>query len=117
LAVRTSSSSRENPAASLSVVLGALAAAAIPAAVAASRWVPAVPLLRGLYVGVPAALVLGLLARASGRRAHRALELSLGRAGGARAARWGRALAFVGLYVGLMGAIALASYTVLRLYS
>jgi hypothetical protein len=117
LAVRTSSSSRENPAASLSVVLGGLAVAAIPAAVAASRWVPSVPLLRGLYAGVPAALLLGLLARAAARRAGRALELSLGRAGGRRAARWGRALAFAGLYAGLMGVIALASYTVLRLYS
>jgi hypothetical protein len=117
LAVRTSSSSRENPAASLSVVLGAVAVAAIPAAVAASRWVPAVPLLRGLYAGVAAALLLGLLARAVAGRARRTFELSLGRAGGARTARWGRWLAFLGLYVGLMGAVALGSYTVLRLYS
>jgi hypothetical protein len=91
--------------------------AAIPAAIAASRWVPAVPLLRGLYVGIPLALVLGLLARAAARRARRTLELTLGRAGGERATRWGRGLAFLGLYAGLMGAIALASYTVLRLYS
>jgi hypothetical protein len=94
-----------------------LAVAAIPAAVAASRWIPAVPLLRGLYAGVPAALLLGLLARVAASRARRALETSLGRAGGARAIRWGRALAFLALYVGLMGAVALGSYTVLRLYS
>jgi hypothetical protein len=117
LVVRTSSSSRENPAASLSVVLGGLAVAAIPAAVAASRWVPAVPLLRGLYVGVPVALLLGLLARVAARRARRTVELSLGRAGGERTTRWGRGLAYAGLYAGLMGAVALASYTVLRLYS
>ena len=36
---------------------------------------------------------------------------------GERATRWGRLLAFAGLYVGAMGALAVASYTVLRLYS
>ena len=90
---------------------------AIPAGVAASRWIPTVPLLRGLYVGVPVAVVLALVARACARRARRALDLSLGRAGGARAAGWGRWLAFLGIYLGLMGAIALAVYTGLRLYS
>jgi hypothetical protein len=99
------------------VVLGALALAAVPAGVAASRYVPSVPLLRGLYGGVPAALLLGLLAIAAARRARSRLGLSLGRAPGAKAARWGRRLAFAGLYVGTMGALALASYTVLRLYS
>jgi hypothetical protein len=117
LAVRTSSNSRQNPAAQLSVVLGGLAVAAIPGVVAASRWVPSVPLLRGLYAGVPAALLCGLLARGAARRARRALELSLGRCGGGRAARTGRVLAFLGVYVGAMGVIALASYTFLRLYS
>ncbi len=91
--------------------------AAIPAAVAASRLLPSVPLLRGLYAGVPAALLLGLLARGAARKAARALELSLGRGGGRRAARAGRGLAYAGLYVGAMGAIALASYTILRFYS
>ena len=115
MAVRTSSSS--NAAASLSVALGALAVAAVPAAVAASRYLPSVSLLQGLYVGVPAAVVLGLLAVGAGRKARRALALTLGRCGGAGAARTGRILAFLGLYVGAMGAIALGSYTVLRLYS
>jgi hypothetical protein len=117
LAALTSSSSRPNPAAQLTAVLGALAVVAVPAAVAASRYVPTVPLLRGLYVGVPSALVLGALAVVTARRGRRELMLSLGRAGGESAIRWGRRLAFLGLYVGAMGAIALASYTVLRLYS
>jgi hypothetical protein len=99
------------------VVLGALALVAVPAGIAASRYVPSVPLLRGLYGGVPAALLLGLLAIAAARRARAGLGLSLGRAPGAQAAVWGRRLAFAGLYVGAMGALALASYTVLRLYS
>jgi hypothetical protein len=117
MAVRTSSSSRSSFSGRASVALGALAVAAVPAAVAASRYLPQVKLLQGLYAAVPAALLLGLLAVWAARRARRASVLSLGRRGGARAARWGRALAYVGLYVGLAGAVALGSYTVLRLYS
>jgi hypothetical protein len=90
---------------------------AIPAAVGAARYVDKVSLLRGLYGGVPLAIVLGLLAVGAARRARRTSTLSLGRAGGEGAARLGRGLAFVGLYVGAMGAIAIGSYTVLRLYS
>jgi hypothetical protein len=117
LAVHTSSSSRANPAAALSLILGLLALAAIPAAVGVSRYGPSVPLLRGLYAGVPAAFALGLLAVLSARHARRRLLRSLGRAGGARAAAVGRALALAGLYLGCIGAIALLVYTVLRLYS
>lgn len=98
-------------------MLGALAVAAIPAAVAASRYLPSIRLLQGLYAGVPAALLLGLLARAASRRAARSLQLTLGRSGGARTARAGRILGFLGLYVGAMGALALGSYAVLRVYS
>jgi hypothetical protein len=117
MAVRTSSSSRSKASARASVALGALAVAAVPLAVAASRYVPAVKLLQGLYAAVPAALLLGLLAVWAARRARRASAFSLGLRGGTRAARLGRVLAFVGLYVGAAGAIALGSYAVLRLYS
>ena len=89
----------------------------MPAGVAASRYVPSVALLRGLYAAVPAALVLGALAILAARRGRRRLTLTLGRSGGARAALAGRLLALAGLYLGAMGAVALASYTVLRLYS
>ena len=116
MAVRTSSSSRSNPSARVSVALGALAVAALPAAVAASRYVPSVKLLEGLYAAVPAALLLGLLAVWAARRGRRASVLSLGRRG-AKAARWGRGLAYLGLYVGAAGAIALGSFALLRLYS
>jgi hypothetical protein len=94
-----------------------LAVAAVPAGVAASRYIPSIRLLQGLYAAVPVALLLGLLARAASGRARRAIRLTLGRSGGERAARAGRVLAFVGLYVGAMGALALGSYAVLRLYS
>ncbi len=98
-------------------MLGALAVAAIPASIAASRYVPSIRLLQGLYAGVPAALLLGLLARTASGRAARAIRLTFGRSGGARSARAGRILAFVGLYAGAMGAVALGSYALLRLYS
>jgi hypothetical protein len=117
LAVRTSSSSRPNPAARLSVVFGALAVAAIPAGIAASEYVPSVRLLEGLYAAVPAAILLGLVAVGAAHRGRDTIERTLGRAGGGRAARAGRALALVGLYLGTMGAIALGSYAVLRFYS
>jgi hypothetical protein len=99
------------------VALGLLAVAALPGAVAGSRYLPRVKLLEGLYVAVPATILLGLLAVWAARRARRASVLSLGRRGGEKAARWGRRLAYLGLYVGTAGAIALGSFAVLRLYS
>ena len=101
----------------MSVVLGVLSLAAIPAGVAASRFVPSVELLESLYVAVPATIVLGLLALLASRRARRTVELRLGRSRGARGARAGRWLALAGIYVGLAGAIALGTYAVLRAYS
>jgi hypothetical protein len=98
-------------------VLGVVGVLAIPAAVAASRYLPAVRLLEALYWGVPAALLLGLSGGSAARRARRRLVLSLGRSGGERAARAGAILALLGLYVGCTGALALAFYGVLRAYS
>jgi len=121
LAALTSSSSalrpRPNPAATLSLLAGLLGVAAIPGAVAASRYLPDVRLLEALYGGVPAAVLLALVAVAAARRADRRHVLSLGRAAGERAARAGRLLALLGLYLGCTGALALAFYAVLRAYS
>ena len=121
MAALTSSSSalrtRSNPAAPLSVVLGLAAVLVVPLAVAASRYVPSVRLLDAVEGSVPAALLLGVLTIVAGRRARRALALTLGRCGGTGAARTGRALGLLGLYVGCTGAIALGFYAVLRLYS
>lgn len=120
MAALTSSSSavrRTNLPAWLSVVLGLLAAAAIPAGIGASRYVPRLHLLDSVVGSVPAALVLGLLAILAARRARLALTLTLGRCGGARAARTGRALAFIGLYLACTGGIALGFYALLDAYS
>jgi hypothetical protein len=121
MAALTSSSSatapRSNPAAALSLLAGVLGVAALPASVAASRYVPSVRLLDALYAGVPAAIVLGLLAVAAARRARRRHVLSLGRTRGEAVARAGRILALLGVYIGCTGGLALAFYGVLRAYS
>ena len=66
MAALTSSSSparaRTNLAAQLAALCGVLAVAAIPAGVAAARYLQEVRLLQGTMVAVPAAFVLGLLA-------------------------------------------------------
>lgn len=121
MAALTSSSSalrpRTNPAAQLAVVLGAAAVLVIPAAIAASWYVPRLALIDAVYGSVSAAVVLGLLAVGAARRARRRLALSLGRAGGEGAARAGRTLALVGLYLGATGIVAIAFFAVLRFYS
>ena len=99
------------------MLAGLLGVAAIPGAVAASRYLPDVRLLEALYGAVPAAFLLGLVAVAAGRRARRRQLLSLGPVAGERAARAGRLLALLGLYLGCTGALALAFYAVLRAYS
>ena len=119
MAALTSSSRalrRTNVAARLSVALGLLGVAAIPAGVVASRYVPRVHLLDGVIGSVPAALALGLLAILAARRARLALLLSLGRCGGEGAARAGRALAIVGIYLACTGGIALGFYWLLNAY-
>jgi hypothetical protein len=90
---------------------GALAVLAIPAAVAASRWVNGVSLLRGLYVAVPASFVLALIALAARRRARFRRARSVYATAGSR---WETILAWAGLYVAVTGALALAVYGALR---
>jgi hypothetical protein len=121
MAALTSSSSparaRTNLAAQAAALCGLLAVAALPGGIAAARYLQEVRLLDGAMASVPAAFALGLLAVVAGRRARRRLQLSLGRAGGEGAARAGRALGFVGLYLGCTGGIALGFYELLRFYS
>jgi hypothetical protein len=92
---------------------GLLAVLAIPAAVAASREIAGITLLHCLYVGVPAAFVLGVIAWACARKARYAMGRSLSLASPGPV-RLGRFLAFAGLYVAVTGALALAFYGVLE---
>jgi len=109
LAARTSSSS----AARLAILFGALAILAVPAGVAASRFLEGVRLLEGLVIAVPVAFVLSLVAVSAARRARFRLDRSVFRKG-ARTVRAARFLAWTGLYVAVTAALALAFYAVLR---
>jgi hypothetical protein len=90
-------------------VLGVLALAVIPvaAAVTGSRTD-----LRLVHAGfaVPVAAVLAIAAILVSRRARRRLDRTLGRAGGAAAARAGQILGWLAFYVALIGAISLGVY-------
>jgi hypothetical protein len=114
MAAPTSSNSarpRRNRAAAFSLVVGLLAVAAIPVAILVTNWRNDLRLLHA-GVAVPVAGLLGIVAIRLARRARRRLERTLGRARGARSARLGRILGWLGLYLALIGAIALGFYYV-----
>ena len=94
------------------ITVGVLAVATLPAAVASSWLVHRVTLLHALEAGVPIAFVLGLIAVSLIRRARYRVERSVARSG-ARAVRFGRFLAWTGVYLAVTGAIALGFYGLL----
>jgi hypothetical protein len=98
-------------AARAAVLIGALAVLAIPGAVVAPR-VSRVSLLHALYVGVPVAAALGILAFLASRRARFVAARSIDpqSAGPVRTAR---VFAWAGLYSGITGGLALAVYAAL----
>jgi hypothetical protein len=100
-------------AAGAAIFFGALAVLAIPAGILASRETT-VTLVRALYAAVAASCLLGLIAVGASRRARLAFMHSIRpeRRGRVRAARL---VAWLGLYVGITGALALGVYAVLRL--
>jgi hypothetical protein len=97
-------------AARTAVFFGVLAILAIPAAVVAAQFLNGIALLHALYVGVPAACALALVAVVCARRARFTAARSV-RGGSVRAARL---VAWAGLYAGITGALALAVYGALR---
>ena len=94
-------------------MLGALAVLAIPVAVLAAQASADLRLLETLYVAVPAAGVLALLALLASRRARSNATRSL-----SPRPRWllrfARILAWAGVYAAITGALTLAVYGVLR---
>ena len=62
------------------------------------------------FAAIPVAAVLGFAAIAFARGARHRIELTLGRARGARAARIGRALGLLGVYLASTGVLTLAVY-------
>jgi hypothetical protein len=95
----------------LSVLFGVLGVAAIPIGVLVTNYRNDLRLIHAGWA-VPVAAVLGFIAVRLARGARRRLERTVGRAGGAVPARVGRILGWLGLYLALIGAIALAFYYV-----
>ena len=96
-----------NPARIVAIVFGTLAVLAIPVAVVAALFVPSVDVLPALVVAVPSAFVLALFGLSAARRARYRIDRSVYRSG-ERTVRFGRFLVWSGLYLSVIGALALA---------
>jgi hypothetical protein len=94
----------------VAVVFGLLALLAIPADILLAQYSNGVRLLQSLYVSVPVAAGLALIALAGARRDRLVRARSLHPGGG----RWAVRLAWAGAYAAVTGAIALAVYGGLR---
>jgi hypothetical protein len=112
----TRSDSDERPlsvSAVFSVLVGVVALATVPAAIAAAEVFDVVTLLQSSVAIVPT-FVLAFLAIYLGRRARRTIERTLGRVRGYKVALVGRILGYLALYVAVTASISLATYYVLR---
>jgi hypothetical protein len=98
------------------VALGLLGVAALPAAIAITDQVDTLSLLEAGFA-IPAALLLALAAVIVGRRVRRRSRQTLATLPGARVARFGRVLGYLGLYVALTAALAVGFYAVLTVAS
>jgi hypothetical protein len=92
-------------------VLSLLALAAIPVAVGLTEVREDLRLIHAGFA-VPVCAVLAIVSIRLAARARRRLERTLGRAGGERTARVGRALGWLGLYLSLIGSISLGVYAI-----
>jgi len=101
-----------NGRAAWSVVLGLLAAATMPVAIAATRYSASYELLHASFA-IPVAVVLGIAAVVLARKARALERATLGKAGGLRAARAGRLLGILGLCMAASATIAVAVYELL----
>ena len=109
----TKGSRRRNASASLSVVLGVLAVATLPAAIYVAETRPDVQLLDAGFA-IPPAVLLALGAIVLGRRGARRAEVTL-TGGGGGTARVGRALGLLGLLLALTATLSVIWYAVLTL--
>jgi hypothetical protein len=105
-----------NSRASLSLVVGVLAIAVVPLALAASRYFDELTLVQSCASAVLAA-VLGVFAIALARRGRETVQRTLGRSGGEGAARVGRWLGVIALWMATTTGLALAFYALLTLFA
>jgi hypothetical protein len=99
--------------AAASVLLGLLAVAALPAAIAATELLERFDLLDAA-AAIPVAFVLAVAALVLARSARRRFERTLGRVGGRRTAFVGKGLGLLALGLAFSGAIAVGFYAVLE---
>jgi hypothetical protein len=104
-----SSKPERNGRAAASLLVGLVAVAALPAAIALAEFADRYDLLQAGWA-VPVALVLGFAAVVLARRARVRVERTLGRVGGEATARAGRVLGVLAIMLGLSGAIAVGVY-------
>jgi hypothetical protein len=105
-----------NPHAVASVVVGLLAVAVIPVAVVIQYYSVQVTLVQSTISAGPA-LVFGIWAIALARRGRFAFARTIGRSGGARTARAGRLLGWLGLTMGTIAALSVGFYGLLTLFA
>jgi hypothetical protein len=101
-----------NHRASLAVLVGILAVAAVPAAIVYVRRTPSLTLIDAGWA-IPLAVLFGLGSIAFSNLARARVQWTLGRAGGLGRARAGRILGFVGLCIATSAAISVGFYEIL----
>jgi uncharacterized membrane protein YfcA len=104
-----------NPRATAALWLGLVAVLTVPGGLALPRYT-AVTLFQAVYA-FPVPIVLGLVAVLQARRGREALERTLWRSGGARAAAWGKGLGLLGVCLGITVGLAVAFYWILVAFS
>jgi len=114
LVVPTASSNAQarNGRAVAAVVVGVVSTATMPVAVIATRYSESYDLLHAGWA-IPVGIVLGIVALRLAQGALRHDDVRLGRAGGRRAARLGRALGVLGLALASTCLVALGVYELL----
>jgi ABC-type uncharacterized transport system permease subunit len=100
----------------MSVLLGLLGLATLPAAIAVTERVNGLSLVEAGFA-IPAAILFGLGAVVIGRKVRRRSRQTLGEVPGTRVARLGRILGYVALYLALTAALAVGFYAVLTYVS
>jgi hypothetical protein len=103
---------RRNAKAGSAVLIGALAVAVMPVAIAATRWSGRYELIHAGFA-IPLALGLGWAAVVQARHVRARDDATLGRTGGRGTARVGRMLGILGICIACSGLIALAVYGLL----
>ena len=105
-----------NPRASASLLVGLLAIATVPLAIAASRYFDELTLVRSCASAALAAL-LGVFAIVLARRGRETAQRTLGRSGGEGTARVGKWLGVLALWIAATTGLALAFYALLTLFA